>query len=150
MPITDFLPTAGDPAHNWARNYMDIRYAEVLLMAAEINLGTNDTKALGYLNQVRTRSLGTGAALTAINLDAIYHENRVEFGGEGHRKWDLLRRGLTYTNQKISESFVTPEGIANPGDFVNRGFVESTKGLFPIPAAEIRNANVGVLQQYAY
>lgn len=150
MPITDFLPTAGDAAHNWARNYMDIRYAEVLLMAAELNLGTDDTKALGYLNQVRTRSLGTGAALTAINLDAIYHENRVEFGGEGHRKWDLLRRGLAYTNQKISESFVTPDGIANSGDFVNRGFVESTLGLFPIPASEIRNTNEGVLQQFAY
>lgn len=148
MPITDFLPTAGEPAHNWAKNYIDIRYAEVLLMAAELNLGTDDTKALNYLNQVRTRSLGAGAALTAITLDDIYHENRVEFGGEGHRKWDLLRRGLAYTEQKITESFNPPVGVSNPGDFTNRGFVPETLGLFPIPASEIRNTNEGVLTQF--
>lgn len=149
MPITAFLPSGGgEPVHNWPRNYIDIRYAEVLLMAAELNLGTDDGKALLYLNQVRTRSLGAGAALSSITLDAIYHENRVEFGGEGHRKWELLRRGLTYTDDQIKASFNVPNDVPNPDDFKNRGFATETLGLFPIPASEIRNMNQGVLTQY--
>ncbi len=151
MPITEFLPTGGgDAAHNWAKNYIDIRYAEVLLMAAELNLNSNAEKARGYLNEVRTRALGEEAALSTITLDDIYHERRIELAGEGHRKWDLLRRGLTYTAEKINSSFNVPDGIPNPLDFENRGFVESTKGLFPIPASEIRNTNKGVLKQYVY
>ena len=148
MPITEFLPTGGEPVHNWPRNYIDIRFAEVLLMAAEINLGTDDSKALNYFNQVRTRSLGSGAALSSLTLDDIYHENRVEFGGEGHRKWDLLRRGLDFAGAKINESFNVPNGIPNPVDYTQRGFVPETLGLFPIPASEIRNMNEGVLKQY--
>ena len=81
-------------------NYRAIRYADVLLMAAEANNlkpTPDETKAQGYLNQVRERAFGdenhkitlTGPALT----DAIYHERRVELMGEGHRFFDLVRTG---------------------------------------------------------
>ena len=44
---------------NYENNYRYIRYADVLLMAAEANsLTGNDTKARNYLNQVRLRAFG--------------------------------------------------------------------------------------------
>ncbi|NJO88329.1 MAG: hypothetical protein HC831_04700 [Chloroflexia bacterium] len=60
----------------------------------------------------------------------------------------FTKKRFTYTKQKINESFVLPGGISNASDFANLGFVESTYGMFPIPASEIRNTNSGVLQQY--
>ena len=141
--------TAGDIAHNWRKNFIDIRYADVLLMAAEVYLDDNPSLALNYFNQVRTRAMGSSAALTSLTLDDIYHERRVEFAGEGLRKWDLLRRGLTYTETKINESFdVSAYNPPNEDDFTGRDFNPDTWGMFPIPASEIRNANAGVLKQY--
>ncbi len=147
MARAAYIGSGGDPSHNFPRNHMDIRFADVLLMAAEVWLADNPGKAAGYYNRVRTRALGESAAKTSITLDDIYHERRVEFGGEGLRKWDLLRRGLTYTEQKINASFVVPSGITNAGDFANRNYKPNTFGMFPIPAGEIRNMNAGVLKQ---
>jgi hypothetical protein len=147
MANAAYIGSGGDQAHNFPKNFIDIRYAEVLLMAAELFMTDNAAKALGYFNQVRTRSLGASKAVTSLNLDVIYHERRVEFGGEGLRKWDLLRRGNDYAAAKINASFVVPQGIPNPGDFAPRTFNANTWGMFPIPAAEIRNTNSGVLKQ---
>ncbi|MDP2889047.1 MAG: RagB/SusD family nutrient uptake outer membrane protein [Bacteroidota bacterium] len=147
MAQSAYIGSGGDPSHNFPRNFIDLRYAEVLLMAAELFLTDNPSKALGYFNQVRTRSLGAGAALTSLTLDAIYHERRVEFGGEGLRKWDLLRRGQAYAAARINASFNVPSGIPNPADFAVRTYNPNTWGMFPIPASEIRNTNEGVLKQ---
>lgn len=149
MARNDYIGSGGDPNHNFPRNFIDIRYADVYLMAAEVWLNDDPSKALGYLNEVRTRALGDAAALGSIDLDAIYHERRVEFGGEGLRKWDLLRRGLSYAETMINESFDLPSGVPNPDDFIGRTFAGNDSwGMFPIPASEIRNTNDGVLQQY--
>lgn len=147
MAQSAFIGAGGDQSHNFPRNFVDIRYADVLLMASELFLTDNQAKALGYLNQVRTRALGAGAALTAVTLDDIYHERRVEFGGEGLRKWDLLRRGQTYAATKINASFTVPQGTPNASDFAARTFNPNTWGMFPIPASEIRNTNKDVLKQ---
>ncbi len=147
MALNAYIGSGGDPSHNFPRNFVDIRYADVLLMAAELFLNDNPTKALGYFNQVRTRALGSSAALSALTLDAIYHERRVEFGGEGLRKWDLLRRGNDYAAAKINASFNVPSGLPNQADFAVRTFKAETWGMFPIPASEIRNTNQGVLSQ---
>jgi starch-binding outer membrane protein, SusD/RagB family len=138
----------GDPALNWPKNYIDMRYAEVLLIAAELLLNDDNAQATEYYNQVRKRAMGDGAAKASITLDDIYHELRVEFAGEGHRKWDLLRRGLDYAKVQIDKSWVVPEGIDNPDEFINREFKTDTWGMLPIPGAEIILANPGVLQQY--
>ncbi len=148
MALNAYIGSGGDASHNFPRNFVDIRYADVLLMAAELNLDSDATKAKNYLNQVRTRALGAGAALTTVTLDNIYHERRVEFGGEGLRKWDLLRRGNTYAAEKINASFNVPANVPNPSHFVVRTFKADTWGMFPIPASEIRNTNEGVLKQY--
>ncbi len=144
-----YVGPGGDQSHNFPRNFIDIRYADVLLMAAELYLSDNPAKALDYFNQVRTRALGSSKAKTAITLDDIYHERRVEFGGEGLRKWDLLRRGLSYAEAKINASFVLPAGTTNVSHFAGRTFKADTWGMFPIPASEIRNVNTGMLTQFA-
>lgn len=147
MALSAYIGSGGDPSHNFPRNFIDIRYADVLLMASELFLTDNASKALDYFNQVRTRSLGKNAALTSLTIDNIYHERRVEFGGEGLRKWDLLRRGQTYAASKINASFVVPSGLANASDFAVRTYNPNTWGMFPIPAKEIRNTNKDVLKQ---
>ncbi len=147
MARNAYIGSGGDPNHNFPRNHMDIRYADVLLMAAELLLNDNPSKALGYFNQVRIRAMGDGAAKSAITLDDIYHERRVEFGLEGLRKWDLLRRGNTYAAEKINGSFNVPANVPNPSHFEPRVFKADTWGMFPIPDHDIRNTNEGVLMQ---
>ena len=76
-------------------NNIVIRYADVLLMAAEAhNRSNNDGQALLYLNEVRSRVNlapvnASGQALT----EAIWSERRYELSGEGHRFFDLVRTG---------------------------------------------------------
>ncbi|OFY56588.1 MAG: hypothetical protein A2X22_02595 [Bacteroidetes bacterium GWF2_49_14] len=148
MPRTAFQATAGSREHNYPANFIDIRYADVLLMAAELYVDDNPTKARDYLNQVRTRALGESAALSFVTLENIMHERRVELGGEGSRKWDLLRRGFDYAKAKIDASFDVPASTPNKQDFQGRTFDPQTYALFPIPGVEIRNCNDGVLKQY--
>jgi starch-binding outer membrane protein, SusD/RagB family len=149
MPRADYLPSGGGtPDHNWPVNYKDMRLAELYLIGAELHLASNPTKAASYLNEVRVRAMGESARLATITLDDIYHERRVELAAEGHRKWDLLRRGLDYTKTKINASWVIPANADGPGDFEGRQFLENTWGMLPIPASEIRLANPGVLKQH--
>jgi len=100
-------------------NYKAIRYADVLLMAAEAhNQNGNDGLALNYLNQVRAR-----AGMPALNdggnalYEAILAERRFELSGEGHRFFDLVRTG------KAAENI--------------NGFIPGKHELFPIPQIEI-------------
>lgn len=100
-------------------NYRVIRYADILLMAAEANnqLG-EDTIALNYLNQVRTR-VGlfekTSSGTTLYN--DILNERRSELSCEGHRFFDLVRTGKASTEID--------------------GFIVGKHELFPIPQDEI-------------
>ncbi|GAA3508403.1 RagB/SusD family nutrient uptake outer membrane protein [Aquimarina addita] len=124
----------GDQNLTNPNNYRAIRYADVLLMAAEANNrkpASDDAKAQTYLNQVRTRAgLGDitlgGTALT----DAIYHERRVELVGEGHRFFDLVRTGRAAA--EIS------------------GFTAGKNEVFPVPIEEIQFANGNWTQNEGY
>jgi hypothetical protein len=101
-------------------NYRAIRYADVLLMAAEaLNRGSlSDARALGYLNEVRNRALLTDLATSGSNLtNDIYKERRVELVGEGHRFFDLVRTGRAAAEID--------------------GFQAGKHELFPIPIEEI-------------
>lgn len=90
-----------------------IRYADIILMLAEVNnyLG-NETEAIGYLDQVRTRAgLPSYAVAWAdptyrskyptLKL-AILHERRVELAFENHRLFDLLR---SFTPEEFAAYF---------------------------------------------
>jgi hypothetical protein len=113
----------GDQNLTNPNNYRAIRFADVLLLAAEaLNRGSiSDSRAQSYLNRVRQRAFGdmahnetaTGSALTG----AIYHERRVELVGEGHRFFDLVRTGRAA--QEID------------------GFMTGKHEVFPIPQIEI-------------
>ena len=116
--------TSGQVELNYLNNFRTIRYADVLLMAAEANnraSAANDSKAQTYLNRVRQRAFGdmlhdisaTGAALK----QAIWDERRVELAMEGDRFFDLVRTGQAAS--KIT------------------GFVVGKNELFPIPQQEI-------------
>ncbi|MGL5112321.1 MAG: RagB/SusD family nutrient uptake outer membrane protein [Flavobacterium sp.] len=109
--------SAGDLNLTNPNNYRAIRYADVLLMAAEAynRGGIDDTKAKLYLNQVRDRAFGdtnhrisaSGAALT----DFILRERRLELVGEGHRFFDLVRTGKaagTIPNFKAGKNELFP------------------------------------------
>ena len=110
----------GDANLTNPNNYRSIRFADVLLMAAEaLNRGgINDSRARTYLNRVRVRAglpevTSAGSTLTT----AIYHERRMELVGEGHHFFDLVR-----TNRASGQI---------------DGFVSGKHELFPIPAIEI-------------
>ena len=106
-------------------NYRAIRYADVLLMAAEANnKNGNDAKAQQYLNLVRDRAFGdTNHRITATGTalyDFILKERRMELVGEGHRFFDLVRTGKAASEIP--------------------GFVAGKHELFPIPIEEIQFA----------
>lgn len=148
MARADYLTGNGEPSFNHRRNYIDMRLAEAYLIGAELYLNVDNDKATDYLNEVRTRAMGPANAKSSITLDDIYHERRVELAGEGHRKWDLLRRGLDYAKEKIDASMEVPEGTPNENEFLNKTFDPNTWGMLPIPASEIRLMNPGKMEQF--
>lgn len=79
-----------DSPNNSPNNREMIRYADVLLMYAEVMyiLGDDGT-GLDALNQVRERV--DMPDIDALTTDAIIHERDVELAGEGHRYFDLIR-----------------------------------------------------------
>lgn len=81
-------------------NVKIIRFADVILMAAEAAYETgNTTKATNYVNQVRLRARGNNAGvLPDVLADAnlknnIKRERRIELAMEGERFYDLVRWG---------------------------------------------------------
>jgi hypothetical protein len=73
-------------------NYRVIRYADVLLMAAEAHYKIgNNLLAQQLVNQIRVRAGIPGISVQSIN--DIYKERRLELSGEGHRFFDLVRSG---------------------------------------------------------
>lgn len=114
-----------------------IRYADVLLMAAEALNETNQPgAALTHLNKVRQRARqGNGAILPDITetektllRNIILQERRVELALEGHRFWDLVRTGRAAQ-------------VLGP-----LGFVQGKHELLPIPQNEI-DISQGTLTQ---
>jgi hypothetical protein len=86
-------------------NWPIIRFADVLLMYAEADNELNGptTAAVNALLEVRRRGFGGNAVRAALGVntstkatmfDAIVNERLLEFGGEGIRKYDLLRWNL--------------------------------------------------------
>ncbi|KRB56037.1 RagB/SusD family nutrient uptake outer membrane protein [Flavobacterium sp. Root186] len=136
LPRKRSKDAAGDLNLTNPNNYRAIRYADVLLMAAEAynKGGIDDGKARTYLNLVRRRAFGdtnhdvttSGAALT----DNILSERRLELFGEGHRFFDLVRTGEAAG--KIA------------------GFKADKNELFPLPIEEIQFANGNWAQNPGY
>lgn len=130
-----------DTQSSFGFNKRVIRYADVLLMAAEaLNENGNTTQALTYLNEVRARArAGDPTALPDITStdqgtvrQAIYDERRIELSLEGLRLWDLIRTGQAPT-------------VLGP-----LGFREGVNELFPIPQSEIDISEGRITQNEGY
>jgi hypothetical protein len=127
-------------------NHRIIRYADVLLMAAEAanELGgaQNTTDALMWLEMVRARArsgapAGTLPAITTTNQstlrDWIRHERLVEFGMEESRFWDLVR-------WEIDVDILTAAGKT----------YEEKHRLLPLPQGEIDKSGGTLIQNPDY
>ena len=134
-PLSANTAGDGDIALNWGNNIREIRYADILLMAAEAlnRSGGDDATARGYVNEVRTR-----VGLADINtsggdlLDDIYEERRMELACEGHRFYDLIR-----TNRAASI-------------LSSKGFVAGTHEVLPIPQSELDLSEGSLTQNNGY
>jgi starch-binding outer membrane protein, SusD/RagB family len=109
-----------DPTGSFGTNMRLLRYADVLLMAAEAYYRKSDEpNALKYLNMVRTRSkMPVVSASGSAIFDAIVLERRLELAFEGFRFQDLVRWGLA--SQELGAA----------------GFQSGKNELLPIPFAE--------------
>lgn len=110
----------GDANLTQPNNYRAIRYADVLLMAAEaLNRGgIDDDLARTYVNEVRERANLDPVTESGNNLtEIIFEERRKELIGEGHRFFDLVRTGRAAANID--------------------GFTSGKNEVFPIPLEEI-------------
>ncbi len=130
----------GDFQISQYQDYIIIRYADVLLMAAELG----SANAQEYYNQVRERA---GLKTRTVNESNIMEERRFEFAFEGIRYWDLLRQGIDVTASAIAESN-TKVLSGGSEDVVNIAaeHIKLTKGFMQIPNDQITLSN-GVLKQ---
>ena len=157
---------------SWTRgyalmNYTIIRYADVLLMAAEaeIEAGSLD-KALEYVNMVRARAAKsehwvknatTGADEAnyviseytsfpdkAFATAAVRFERKLELSGEGHRFFDLVRWGVA---AEELNKYLAYESQYLVTKFGGASFTAGKNELYPIPQAQIDIQGTDVLTQ---
>jgi len=123
------------------QDYVQIRYADVLLMAAELG----SPNAVAYFNKVHTRA-GL-PAVGSVTLNNIQTERRFEFAFEGIRYWDILRTGLDNAANIIAASAQTVKS-AGIDDHVTYDVtkIKATKGFMQIPNTQITLSG-GVLKQ---
>ena len=138
-----------------ALNYSIIRYADVLLMAAEcqVELG-NLEEARALVNQVRTRVtdestwVKTDAGENAANYEistydspwtdvstarlAVRFERRLELATEGHRFFDLNRWNIA---QDVIDAYIAKEKLKRP--HLNIANFQDRNTRFPIPQEAI-------------
>lgn len=124
------------------QDFVVIRYADVLLMAAELG----STNALKYYNDVHTRA-GL-VARASVTLDDILQERRFEFAFEGLRYWDLLRQGLSTAASTIAQTQKVLSGKADDTVIITAENVTKTRGFMQIPNIQITLSD-GVLKQNA-
>ena len=166
IPV-DRRPSPYDAAHI-PLNYRVLRYADVLLMKAEVeNALGNDTEAQKALNQVRDRVNLDPVTSTGKTLrDAIRLERRLELALEGNRLFDLRRwkddngkpaicnvMGANGTFVRYNTVESTDEWeISNQNEASDKGinFDETRDLLFPIPNSEITMSNGSIEQNPGY
>lgn len=118
-------------------NQRILRYADVLLMAAEaaneVGGAANETLAVNLVNQIRKRAGLADIAFTskAQMRTAIQNERRLELALEGERFFDLVRWGL-------AESVLGAQGY------------QAKNRYYPIPQSAIDRSNNVLVQNPDY
>ncbi|MDG1398711.1 MAG: RagB/SusD family nutrient uptake outer membrane protein [Polaribacter sp.] len=142
IPRTRGANAQGDRNLTNPNNYRAIRFADVLLMAAEAfnkSSAPDDAKAQTYLNRVRERAFGNAnnniTATGTTLYENILDERRVELMGEGHRFFDLVRTGKAKTEIENNNGI---DVVTNGPVEVNKTFEIGKHEVFPIPSIEIQ------------
>jgi len=147
-----------------AVNYNIIRYADVLLMAAEceIELGNLDA-GRALINQVRERAKNSPVTNDDGNMAANYHielyesfadatearnavmmERKLELSGEGHRFYDLVRWDIA---AETLNAYLAYEDMLLRSPFSGASFTANKNEYLPIPQNEIDLLGADVLKQ---
>lgn len=131
----------GSDPLNFENNYRAIRYADVLLMAAEAHANNNDSsKAITYLNQVRSRAFGDNSqdysSAEGDLIDAIIAERRLELAAEGHYFFDLVRTGKA---KAAFDSYNSNYSSVDTRPAIE--YLENKNEFLPIPLVELELAN---------
>ena len=133
-----------------ATNYKIMRFADVLLMAAEAEIEAGSlANAQKYINMVRERakdgsvqdpsvhyviSLYPTFADQATARLAVRMERKLELGMEGHRFFDLVRWGIA--DQAIND-FLTYEKTKLAAAYGSAHFTKGKNEYYPIPQRQI-------------
>lgn len=129
------------PQNTSGINYPIIRYAEILLLYAEVVNEINGgptADAYTAINTVRTRAYSgiahdLSAGLSQADFrDSVFLERRKEFIQEGHRWFDLVRRGI---NPKSGQPYLVDalKVIA-----AKTAGIQAKDTLYPIPLVEMQ------------
>ena len=144
----------GDFQISQYQNFIVMRYADVLLMAAELG----SPNAQEYLNKVRQRAytsededgsltLSSNYREVTATKDNIMNERMLEFAFEGQRYWDLLRQGVEYAASQIATNTSVTVSGGNPDNVtIKESDIVKKQGLSQIPNNQITLSN-GVLKQ---
>lgn len=137
---------------NTSCNFPIVRYADVLLMAAEADLkvnGTPSAEAVEYFNQVRRRAFGRDPLspdpaidITTFTLQDIMDERSRELCFEGQRRNDLIRWGVM---TDVMQQLLSDNANRAPATYLTASNLAATNFLsapekyllYPIPGAEI-------------
>ncbi len=149
-------------------NYRLLRYADVLLMYAEVENELNkDSEAQWALNEVRHRVKLDDVTSTGTDLrDAIRLERRLELALENNRLFDL-RRWKDDNGKLAIQNIMGPNGTfvrynlyestdsyetTNQQENSNKGyyFTEGRDELFPLPNSEITLSGGSIEQNPGY
>jgi hypothetical protein len=126
-------------------NYEDIvilRFADALLLAAELNITSNPAFAQTCLDRVRDRAFGDNTHHVVVSKTTILNERRLELALEGNRYYDLLRQGMAVAKAAIDITSSTND--VNIG--FNTTFRSETLGWFAIPQTQILLSAGGISQ----
>ncbi|MES2518652.1 MAG: RagB/SusD family nutrient uptake outer membrane protein [Bacteroidota bacterium] len=149
-----------------AMNHTVIRFADVLLMAAEVEIevGSLET-ARNYVNLVRKRAAnpaswvtknGAPAAKYTIGTydtawtdkvaarTAVRFERKLELSGEGHRFYDLVRWGVAAND---INAYLTFEGKKLITALGSSKFTANKNEYLPIPQGQIDLQGADILKQ---
>lgn len=115
-------PPLGNAVQSLSFDWVLLRFSDVLLMFAEADNELNNgptPAATAALMEVRRRGYGANAAIAPPApssktdfFNAIVQERHVEFGGEGIRKYDLIRWNLM--TDKIAETRLALKDFISP------------------------------------
>jgi starch-binding outer membrane protein, SusD/RagB family len=151
-----------------AYNVTIIRFADVLLMAAEAEIEVGSlTKALEYTNMVRNRAANAAdfvqldgkpaanykiAPYTATQFadkvsarTAVHFERRLELGMEGYRFYDLVRWG---EDVAAINKYLQYDQKLLPGAFGGASYL-AKHAILPIPQSQIDLVGADILKQNA-